>query len=123
MLRDRSVSSAETAVQTDNGAVGGRPNRSTAMGHPASTVSTPRLKPDVVFRRLDDGGVLVDLSTNQIFELNHTAARTWELLAGRETLPGIADQLAAEFDVDANTAAEQVDNLLHDLESEGLLER
>jgi len=93
------------------------------MGHPASTVSTPRLKPDVVFRRLDDGGVLVDLSTNQIFELNHTAARTWELLAGRETLPGIADQLAAEFDVDANTAAEQVDNLLHDLESEGLLER
>jgi len=93
------------------------------MRYPAPTVSTPRLKPDVVFRRLDDGGVLVDLGTNQIFELNLTAARTWELLAESCVGPALADRLAAEFDVDTNTAAEQVEALLHDLESEGLLER
>jgi len=82
-----------------------------------------RLKPDVVFRRLDEGGVLVDLATNQIFELNHTATRVWELLGESQAPTSIADQLAAEFDVDIETAAEQIRSLLHDMESEGLLER
>ncbi len=83
----------------------------------------PRLKPDVVFRRLDEGGVLVDLATNQIFELNNTATRVWEMLNEPEPSRTVAERLTDEFDVDPDAAASQVEALLHDLESEGLLER
>ena len=40
----------------------------------------PTRNPDVVFRRLDDEVVLVNMKTNLIYALNPTAARFWELL-------------------------------------------
>ena len=85
--------------------------------------TVPKPKPDVVFRRLDEGGVLVDLSTNQIFELNHTATRVWELFAESYDPAIVVDLLAEEFEVDAETASEHLHALIKDLESEGLLER
>ena len=85
--------------------------------------SAPKLKPDVVFRRLSEGGVLVDLATNQIFELNDTGARVWELLNEPDSRATVVERLSDEFDIDADTAADQVQTLLHDLETEGLLQR
>ena len=84
-------------------------------------MTAPKLKPDVVFRRLNEGGVLVDLSTNQIFELNDTAARVWELLNEPSEQESVANRLSGEFDVDPDTAADHVARLLRELESEGLL--
>src|SRR5829696_3032146 len=42
---------------------------------------TPRPHPDVSWRRLGDEVVIVHLKTNQIYRLNRTAARFWELVA------------------------------------------
>jgi hypothetical protein len=84
-------------------------------------MTAPKLKPDVVFRRLNEGGVLVDLATNQIFELNDTAARIWELLNEPVETAAVASRLCGEFDIDLDLAAEQVARLVHELESEGLL--
>jgi hypothetical protein len=87
------------------------------------TPTALKLKPDVVFRRLDEGGVLVDLTTNQIYELNHTAARIWEILREEDGSPCLLDRLAEEFEVDPDTADREVQTLIDDLRGEGLLDQ
>ena len=82
-----------------------------------------KLRSDVVLRRLDDGAVLVDLDTNNIFELNATGARICELLATPTSNDDIVARLCEEFDVDADLAEGQLRALVTDLEAEGLLSR
>jgi hypothetical protein len=81
-----------------------------------------RPSPDVIAKRLDQSAVLVDISTNRVFELNETGIRIWELLSQGTTVDAIAHQLIAEFDVEQLQATREVNALISRLESEGLLE-
>ena len=77
--------------------------------------STYKPHPDVLFRRLEDRIVLVQMDTNEVFELNRTGARIWELLeegAGEEQL---LETLADEFEVDDDELRREVDTLLAEL--------
>jgi hypothetical protein len=76
----------------------------------------------VVSSRLGDSGVLVHLRTNQIFELNATGVRVWELLEQGRRLESIEQTLAAEFDVDAGRVREEVATLVGELQRQGLLD-
>jgi hypothetical protein len=76
---------------------------------------------DVVFRRLGATGVLVHLGTNEIFELNDTGARIWELIVAGQDEPSIAVALAAEFHVDEPTASREVARLAGELRSRQLI--
>lgn len=76
--------------------------------------------PDVVFKRLEDRMVLVHLTTNQIFELNSTGARVWELLQDGITGDALFDRLNAEFEVDSETVRREVETLLSELITAGL---
>lgn len=60
--------------------------------------------PDVVYRRLGDTAVLVHLGTSEIFELNDSGARIWELVGNEQPLDRIVAILLEEFDVDESTA-------------------
>jgi hypothetical protein len=80
-----------------------------------------RLNPDVIAKRLDQGTVLVHISTNRIFELNETGARVWELLGQGLDADRIVRHLIDEFDVDYARATDEVKNLLMLLRSEGIL--
>ncbi len=75
-----------------------------------SSVVIPQVRPvpGVSARRLNTTGVLVHLRTNNIFELNDTGMRVWELLASHTTVDAIPGILAEEFDVDADEAARTV---------------
>ena len=77
--------------------------------------------PDVVFKRLEDRMVLVHLATNQIFELNSTGARVWELL--REGISGdtLVDRMVAEFEVDASTLRTEIEALISELADQNLV--
>lgn len=77
--------------------------------------------PDVVFKRLDDRIVLVHLGTNQIFELNATGARVWELLQEGIAGDALFNRIADEFDVDSMTLRGEVVSLLSELVDEGLV--
>ena len=77
--------------------------------------------PDVVFKRLDDRMVLVHLGTNQIFELNDTGARVWELLQEGLATDSLFDRLTDEFEVDSTTLREEIASLLTELADEGLI--
>ena len=78
-------------------------------------------KRDVISRPFGDAAVLVDLATNQIFELNRTGYRIWELLAQPMDRAGIADAMQREFDVDRAQLEAEVDELLAELRRENLV--
>jgi hypothetical protein len=83
--------------------------------------TTLKPNPDVIAKRLDEVAVLVDVSTNRIFELNHTGARVWELMGEGFDSEQIVRLLVDEFDADLPIVASEVDNLLGRLRMEGLL--
>ena len=56
--------------------------------------------PDVVAQRVQDEVVLVNLRTNEIYTLNKTAARAWELIAEGRDRSGVEAGLAEEFTVE-----------------------
>jgi hypothetical protein len=64
----------------------------------------------------------VNLQTDQIFELNDTGARIWELIVSGQSVESIPAILAAEFDVDVAVAASETRRLLEALHQAGLLE-
>jgi len=78
--------------------------------------------PNVVSSRLGDGAVLVHLETNQIFELNTTGVRAWELISEGLDLDAVIDQLGREFDVEAGRVRAEVTDLVAALVQEGLLD-
>jgi hypothetical protein len=82
---------------------------------------TLRVHPDVVSQRLGDAGVLVNVRTGRMFELNVTGIRVWELISSGCSVDEMVQRLTEEFtgneaDVRAETAA-----LIDDLVREGLL--
>ena len=88
---------------------------------PTNKVMLRAENPDVVYRRLGDEVVLVHLRTNQIFALNETGARFWELLSAGRDRDEIETVLLAEFDVSAADLAHEIDELLAALSREDIV--
>ena len=82
---------------------------------------TYALNPDVEFRRLGERMVLVHLDTNQVYELNSTGARVWELLEAGAQDNEILDRLTEEFEVELEELRQDIDDLLKELKSAGLI--
>lgn len=80
-----------------------------------------RPDPNVLAKRVDDEIVLVHLETNRVHELNRTAAFLWDALATGSTHAELERQLSAEFDVEGEQLAREVDELLRHLASERLI--
>ena len=81
-----------------------------------------RPHPDVLERRVGDEVVLVHMRRNEIFSLNVTGARLWELVREGRSRSEVVAQLTTEFDATGATVEEETDRLLAALEREGLLE-
>lgn len=80
-----------------------------------------RPHPDVVARRVDDQAVLVQLASNQVYSLNGTGARLWELLDEGSTTADAYERLLEEFDVPAEELRVEVDAFLELLLREQLV--
>ena len=91
------------------------------MHHLRDSTRALEPKPDVVYRALGAGGVLVDLSTDTIFELNETGARIWSLIADGASQQQVVETLVAEFSIDASSAEAQVERYCAVLLEHGLL--
>jgi len=70
---------------------------------------------------MGESAVLVHLSSNQIYELNETGTRIWELLEQGHSSTEINDRLCAEFTVTPTEANEAYDRLRTDLLNQGLV--
>jgi hypothetical protein len=82
-----------------------------------------RQSADVAASRLGESGVLVNLRTNRIFELNATGLRVWELVGEGCTGAEIERRLGEEFlDVTEEQLRYEVRRLLAALLDEALVE-
>ena len=80
-----------------------------------------RIHSDVVFRVLGDGAVLVNLSSNEIFELNETGTAILTLVAEGRSPAGIAEHLVTIYALDPAQAESEVRELLDRLQALGLV--
>jgi hypothetical protein len=78
--------------------------------------------PDVVAQRVQDEVVLVNLRTNEIYTLNRTAARAWELIAEGRDRSGVEAGLVEEFDTEEGQVGDELDGLLDELVSKELIQ-
>jgi Coenzyme PQQ synthesis protein D (PqqD) len=78
--------------------------------------------PDVVSSRLGDAGVLVNLRTNRILELNVTGIRIWELIGDGLSVGEIGQRLHAEFDAPPDEVHSELRRLIGELTREGLID-
>jgi hypothetical protein len=83
--------------------------------------ATPQLHPDVVWRRVGEEAVLVNLKTNRIYSLNHTGARFWELFSAGHDREATEAALLSEFEVEEDELRKEVSNVLEELAKEGLI--
>lgn len=81
-----------------------------------------RVNPAVTSQRIGDDAVLIDLRTNEIYEMNRTASRMWQLLGDGLGIDEIERQLEAEFDVEAEELHRQIDSFLTTLLDAKLVE-
>src|SRR5713101_5196239 len=88
---------------------------------PSPPLSVVRPNPNVIFRRLGDEIVLFHLETDRFYELNGTAARFWELLSEPNGGTQIHEKMMAEFAVDSDDLANEVEALLASLRKEDLV--
>ena len=72
-------------------------------------------------RRVDDRVVLVNLQTNQIYALNATGSRLWELLEVARSRDELVSELLAEFEIERAALERETDSLLADLEAASLV--
>jgi hypothetical protein len=86
----------------------------------ATDVSAFQLHGDVLSRRVGDELVLVHMGRNEIFSLNTTGARLWELWNGGCSRDEAVEQLRREYDASRETIEAESDRLLALLEAEGL---
>ena len=73
-------------------------------GQPKVALSSVIARNDaIVFTRLDDTVVMVDVDEGQYYELDPVASRAWTLLEEPRSASSICDALTGEYDVDAET--------------------
>ena len=82
----------------------------------------PKRRNDVNVRILDGEAVVLDRQAGLIHQLNQTASYIWDRCDGQFTVAEIANQLAAAFDVDADTAVHDVATAIQELHRLRLLE-
>jgi hypothetical protein len=80
-----------------------------------------RPHPDVVWRRVGEEAVVVNLKTNRIYSLNHTGARFWELISGGHDREAAEAALIDEFDIEESKLRKEVATVLDELTREGLI--
>jgi Coenzyme PQQ synthesis protein D (PqqD) len=86
-------------------------------------VAKPKLEvnPGVAHRLVGDDVLLVHLETNQVYTLNRTGGRIWELLVQHGDRDQVVRELREEFDVVEAELTSEVDELIARLIEGGLL--
>ena len=87
----------------------------TSNSHPV------RLSGDVIFRELDGEAVLLDFASGRYFGLNAVGTRLWTLLASGASVDAAITAIAGEFEATPEEIARDIDELVAELMSRGLL--
>jgi pyrroloquinoline quinone biosynthesis protein D len=81
----------------------------------------PRRVDAVVWRRGDEGVVVLNPNDGNYFSLDDVGGRIWELCDGERSANEIATLLAGEYDASIADITRDMLELLHELQAEGLV--
>lgn len=84
---------------------------------------TPKVRDDLLFKELDDGGVVYIPSTEECHSLNATSAYIWALCDGNHSINIIIDSIKEDFHAFDISPEDAVLSFLNDLDKKNLLER
>jgi Coenzyme PQQ synthesis protein D (PqqD) len=98
-----------------------RSNENTEPGVASDPSAHWQPVPDVVTQLVEGETVLVHLQTNEIYALNPTATRAWELLAAGMNRGAVQETLEKEFDVPSDQLRTEIDTLIAKLVEKKLL--
>lgn len=76
---------------------------------------------ELLYRALDQEGIIFDPKTDMVHCLNQTAAMIWELLDGHHNLNDIVKVIISKFKVETDKAIADVEKALEDFRQLGLL--
>jgi hypothetical protein len=79
-------------------------------------------KSDVVWRRLDEGAVLLDLRSSEYLSINPSATVLWQRLEAGATREQLIEALAETFELSRERAAADVDAFVADCKRRGLVD-
>lgn len=77
---------------------------------------------NVMFRELEGEAVILDLDSERYFGLDEVGTRAWRLLAEGRSVREVNAALLEDYEVDAGTLRDDLDELLAALTAEGLVE-
>jgi hypothetical protein len=80
------------------------------------------IRPDVVFRQLDEEAVLLDLKSGKYFGLNEVGTRIWQLVAEGRPLAEILETLDREYAAERGVLERDLLEVARELCARGLLE-
>lgn len=76
---------------------------------------------DVLFQEVSGETVLLDLASEQYFGLDSVGTRIWTLLSEGAAADAVVDRLLGEYEVERETLAADVDELMARLAEAGLI--
>lgn len=75
----------------------------------------PGLNPDVVWRTMDDGAVLVKPEAGRVRVLNEVGTTIWRMIDGKHDLAAIEAELLEKYDVSPEEARRDLHQFLEEL--------
>jgi hypothetical protein len=81
-----------------------------------------RVVPNVLFRRVSDEGVLVNLNTEVYLGLNQVGTRMWSALNDASSVQAAYDALIEEYDADPTELRRDLEEFIDRLFAEQLIE-
>lgn len=106
----------------------GNAQRLRAQMSPVSSWSTctgfvvPSRRSEVIEHVIDEEGILLDPRSEHTLQLNRTALAVWHQCDGKMSMVEIARVLSDSFDIDRDTALDDVEQLVAIFAEAGLLE-
>jgi Coenzyme PQQ synthesis protein D (PqqD) len=94
--------------------------KSTALPDGMATVFA--LAPHASFQLLEDGAVILDGESGQLYSCNEVTGAFLSRIDGRSSLEEIASEILATFDVDAQTARDDLMDIAGKLHAEKLIQ-
>jgi len=84
--------------------------------------NTPKTRPDLEVRTVDDEKVILDRDGEHIHQLNSTASFVWDRCDGSREISAIAQELADAFGVDSDLTLNDVSEIVLQFSQLELLE-
>ena len=82
----------------------------------------PKSREDVLFKEMDDGGVIYEPSSEKCHSLNATSAYIWALCDGTYSISEIIEMITADFDTYDTDPENAVKDIITKFQDLGLME-